>query len=169
MATTKAEAIRQLDSAGPNVANQQALVKKLSGTSLQKQIRHVIPGGTFLAEQVSKEDLPTAIFTWLRRVAFFKDVTLSMCSDLTKVQTRQAQVVDFDTKQKQPEWEIQGKRWLAERMADVLKEESIVALSVTKQGITAYQLINNEATSNFGPNHELWEPHLMFTPFKPGV
>lgn len=167
MATTKAEAIRQLDSAGPNVAHQQALVKKLSGTSLQKQIRHVIPGGSFLADQISKEDLPSAIFTWLRRVAFFKDVTLSMCADLSKVQTRQAQVVDFDNKQKQPEWEIQGKRWLSERMADVLKEESIVAITVNKQGITAHQLVNSD--SSFGPSHELWEPHLVFTPFKPGV
>jgi hypothetical protein len=169
MAITKTEAIRQLDSAGPNVANQQALVKKLSGTTLQKQIRHVIPGGAFLLDQISKEDLPAAIFTWLRRVAFFKDFTFSMCSDLSKVQTRQAQVVDFDTKQKQPEWEIQGKKWLAERMADVLREESIVALTVNKQGITAYQVVSDNSENKFGPGHELWEPNLTFTPFKPGV
>jgi hypothetical protein len=165
MAISKTEAIRQLEGSGSNVANQQALVKKLSGTQLQKQIRHTIPGGAHLTEYVAKDELATAIFTWLRRVNHFKDVTLSMCSDYTKLNTRQAQIVDFDTKQKQPEWEIQGKRWLSERMADVLKEQSIVALIVNKNGITAVQDVDN----TFNPQHELWEPNLLFTPFKPGA
>jgi hypothetical protein len=165
MGLTKTDAIKQLEIAGSNVANQQALVKKLSGTQLQKQIKHVIPGGKSLTENVAKEDLATTIFTWLRRVRHFKDVVLSMASDLSKLETKQYHAVDFDTKQKQPEWEIHGKRWLAERMADVLKEDSIVAIKVDKNGIIAYQ----DSNANFSPDHENWEPNLIFTPHKPGV
>jgi hypothetical protein len=50
-------------------------------------------------------------------------------------------------------------------MADVLKEQSIVALIVNKNGITAVQDVDN----TFNPQHELWEPNLLFTPFKPGA
>jgi hypothetical protein len=164
MAITKTEAIKQLESAGSSVAHQQALVKKLAGTQLQKQIKHIIPGGKHLTEQVSKEALADTIFTWLRRVRFFKDVTLSMCKDNTKLTLNSAQVVDFDSKSPQLEWDVKGKKWLAERMADVLKEDKIVAVTATKTGLTAYQLVGED----FTPAHDLWEPNLTFTPFKPG-
>ncbi len=167
MAITKEEAIRQLEGSGgiSRASHQQALVQKLSGTTIQKQIKHVIPGGTYLSDTVAKDELSTVIFTWLRRCRHFKDVVLSFASDLKLVQYNEVQVVDFDQKNKMPEWEFQGKRWLAERMADVLKQKNVVAIKVDKTGIKACI----DSTESFGPENENWEPHLLFTPFKPGV
>jgi hypothetical protein len=167
MGLTKEEAIRQLEGSGgvSRTSNQQALVQKLSGTAIQKQIKHVIPGGTYISENIGKDELPSVIFTWLRRVRHFKDVTLSFASELKSLQVNEVQVVDFDQKNKMPEWEFQGKKWLAERIADVLKQRNIIAVKVDKQGIKACY----DVSESFGPQNENWEPHLLFTPFKPGV
>jgi hypothetical protein len=167
MGLTKEEAIRQLEGSGGvnRASHQQALVQKLSGASIQKQIKHIIPGGSYLSETVAKDELPTVIFTWLRKCRHFKDVTLSFVNELKNVQYSEVQVIDFDQKNKMPEWEFQGKRWLAERMADALKQKNVVAIKVDKNGIKACI----DTTESFNPQNENWEPHLLFTPFKPGV
>jgi len=167
MAITKEEAIRQIEGSGGmnRASHQQALVQKLSGTTIQKQMKHVIPGGTFLSETIGKDELPSVIFNWLRRCRHFKDVVLSFADDLKNVQHTEVQAVDFDQKNRIPEWEVQGKRWLADRMADVLKQKNIVAIKVDKNGIKACL----DQNGTFNPDSEHWEPNLVFTPFKPGA
>jgi len=161
MSITKSQAIKQVS--GSSVSNQHSLVKKLAGPQINKQIKHVIPGGSNLTEYISKEQLPTAIFTWLRRCRHFKDVTLSMCSDLTKRQNNASLVVDFNAANRLPEWEIQGKKWLAERISEVLFMDNVLAVKVEKQGISVVL----DVEGDFGVESDDWEPHLVFTPHKP--
>lgn len=161
MAISKSEAIKQISSS--SVSNQHSLVKKLVGPQINKQIKHVIPGGANLTDLVSKETLPEAVFTWLRRCRHFKDVVISMCSDYSQRSHKISLVVDFNTANKLPEWELQGKKWLSERISEVLFMDNVLAVKVEKQGISV--ILDNDAT--FSPQSEDWEPHLSFTPHKP--
>lgn len=161
MSITKSEAIKQVTNT--SVSNQHSLVKKLAGPQINKQLKHLIPGGKNLTEMISKESLPGAIFTWLRRCRHFKDVTLSMCADYNKRSVQQSLVVDFNTANRLPEWEIQGKKWLAERLSDVLFMDNVLAVKVEKQGITV--ILDTDGT--FNVESDDWEPHLLFTPHKP--
>lgn len=161
MSLTKSQAIEQVNNS--SVSNQYSLVKKLSGPQINKQLKHVIPGGQNLTDLISKEQLPTAIFTWFRRCRHFKDVTLAMCSDYQSRKHSESLVVDFNTANRLPEWEIQGKKWLSERVAEVLFMENVLAVKVKKEGISV--ILDTEAT--FGVESDDWEPHLLFTPHKP--
>ena len=125
MSLDKNTAIKQLGT-NSNVANQESLVKKLSGPRINKAIKHTIPGGSNLTELVSKETLP-------------------------------------DTNTKLPQWEIQGKRWLADRISEVLAMDHVVAVKVTKEGITA--MLDSE--QSFSSESEDWLPQIIFTPNKP--
>ncbi len=161
MSITKPQAIKQISDS--SVSNQHSLVKKLAGPQINKQVKHIIPGGNALTEFISKEQLPTAIFTWLRRCRHFKDVTLSMCEDLTKRTHNSSLVVDFNTANRLPEWEIQGKKWLAERISEVLFMDNVLAVKVQKQGISVIL----DVEGDFGVESDDWQPHLLFTPHKP--
>lgn len=162
MSIDKNTAIKQLGT-NSNVANQESLVKKLAGPKINRSIKHVIPGGSNLTQLVSREHLPEAVFTWLRRCRHFKDVVVSFSSDFSKRNLHSTQVVDFDTNTKSPQWEIQGKRWLADRVSEVLAMDHIVAVKVTKEGITA--MIDSEQT--FNSDSQDWLPQIIFTPNKP--
>lgn len=161
MSLTKSEAIKQVSNS--SVSNQYSLVKKLSGASLTKQVKHTIPGGKNLTEMISRESLPTALFTWLRRCRHFKDVLVSMSSDYSKRDYKTSLVVEFNSANRLPEWEIQGKKWLSERIAEVLFMDNVLAVKVEKQGISVI-LDNN---GDFDVSSDDWEPHLVFTPHKP--
>ena len=162
MSLDKVTAIKQLGN-NSNIANQQSLVKKLSGPQIKKQLVHIIPGGANLTELVSKETLPDAIFTWLRRCRHFKDVVITFAESYSEKNCHSSVVVDFNTSTKLPEWEIQGKKWLAERLTEVLAMEHIVAAKVTKEGIHAYIAKDQTFTSE----SDDWMPQIIFTPHKP--
>lgn len=162
MSIDKKTAIQQLGT-NSNVSNQYSLVKKLSGPKINKTVKMVIPAGKNLTELISREKLPQAIFTWLRRVRHFKDVTISFIDDISNRDYHQTTVVDFNTNNKLPEWELQGKKWLAERTAEVLAMENILAVKIDKQGIHAIL----DMKQSFNSESENWEPHLLFTPHKP--
>lgn len=161
MSLTKSEAIKQVSNS--SVSNQYSLVKKLSGASLTKQVKHTIPGGKNLTDMISRESLPTALFTWLRRCRHFKDVLISMSSDYSKRDYKTSLVVEFNSANRLPEWEIQGKKWLSERIAEVLFMDNVLAVKVERQGISVI-LDNN---GDFDVSSDDWEPHLVFTPHKP--
>lgn len=161
MPISKSEAIKQVSSS--SVSNQHSLVKKLSGPQLNTPLKHIIPGGNALTELVSKESLPLAIFTWLRRCRHFKDVVISMCDDYSKRDHKTSLVVDFNTVNRLPEWEIQGKKWLAERVAEVLFMDNVLAVKVEKQGISVIL----DTTASFDESSEDWQPNVVFTPYKP--
>ena len=161
MAITKSEAIKQVGSS--SVSNQHSLVKKLAGPNINKPLVHIIPGGNNLTDLISKENLPQAIFTWLRRSRHFKNVVISMCEDYSSRNHQISTVVDFNTSTRLPEWEIQGKKWLSERIAEVLFMDNVLAVKVEKQGISV--ILDKDGT--FNPESDDWHPHLSFTPYKP--
>jgi|TARA_Y100000034_G_C6828841_1_gene373988 hypothetical protein len=158
----KQSAIKQLGN-NPSVAHQQALVQKLTGPKINKQIKMIIPGGASLTEDVSKDQLSSAIFTWLRRCRHFKDVIISFPSDLNQLSTDMTLVVDFNQNNKSPEWEVQGKKWLSERVSDVLAMNNVIGVKVDRAGIHAIL----DADQSFSAESPNWEPHLIFTPNKP--
>lgn len=161
MGLNKAEAIRQLESRG-SISNQQALVKKIEGVQTTKPIKRVIPGGKELPS-LPPDALPVAVYTWLRGCNVFTHVLLSLSSNSGLHQSKTNKVIDFDTNTRNAEWEIRGKRWLAERMVDVLKTKNLLAIEVKRDGI--YAVVKSDGA--FGPKSEDWEPFIELTPFKP--
>ena len=160
MGLSKAEAIRQL---GGNVSNQEALVKKIKGTQAIEPVRRVIPAGKTMHQTLDKSKLPNAVFTWLRHCRHFTEATISLSRDYTTHSHSMKRVVDFDTNTKNVEWEVRGKRWLAERVADVIWMDDILAVEITKEGI--YGIFDKKKA--FNPQSEDWEPYIELTPFKP--
>lgn len=163
MSIDRNTAIRQLGT-NSNIANQESLVKKLSGPKINKQVVHVIPGGSNLTELVSRENLPNAVFTWLRRCRHFKDVVISFSENYSTKDCQVSQVVDFNTNMRLPEWEVQGKKWLADRVSEVLAMEHVVAVKVKKEGIDVFL----DKTQSFNSSSDDWLPQIIFTPNKPG-
>jgi len=161
MPISKSDAIKQLNAS--STSNQYSLVKKLAGPQINKQLVHTIPGGQHLTELVSKESLVDAVFVWLRRCRHFKDVLISMTSDYTLHNHTSSLVVDFNTANRMPEWEIQGKKWLAERISEILSMDNILAVKVEKEGISAIL----DKDNSFDDKSDSWNPHLVFTPHKP--
>jgi hypothetical protein len=161
MGLDKAEAIRQLNSRG-SVSHQEALVKKIEGVKTIKPIKRIIPGGKDLAN-VAIEDMPMAVYTWLRACAHFTEGTISLCSSPDDVKAKRTRVVDFDTNTKNTEWEVRGKRWLADRIVDILKTKNILAVEIKRDGL--YSLVQTKG--KFDPTSENWEPYVELVPFRP--
>ena len=161
MGLSKAEAIRQLESRG-SVSNQQALVKKIEGVRAVTPIKRIIPGGKKLSS-LKPEDLTVAVYTWLRGCNIFTEAFISLSSDPTAHKAMTNKVIDFDTNTRNTEWEIRGKRWLAERVVDVLRTKNLLSISIKRDGI--YSTIRTDGS--FGPTSDDWEPYIQLTPFKP--
>jgi hypothetical protein len=161
MGLSKTEAIRQLESRG-SVSNQQALVKKIEGVKAVNPIKRIIPGGKELSS-LKPDDLTVAVYTWLRGCNIFTEALLSLCSDSNSHKSATNKVIDFDTNTKNTEWEIRGKRWLAERVVDVLRTKNILSVRIKKEGI--YSIFKPDGA--FGPSSNDWEPYIQLTPFKP--
>ena len=134
MPINKNTAIQQLGN-NSSISNQESLVKKLQGPQINKKITMVIPGGKNLTEYISRENLPSAVFTWLRRCRHFKDVEISFMNDYTNKEYETTSVVDFNTTGKLPQWEVEGKKWLADRISEVLLMENVISVKVNKEGI----------------------------------
>ena len=162
MAITKSEALDQLSGPGA-VSNQQALVKKIQGTTVSQPVKRIIPGGKTLQEDLSESTLPHAVYNWLRYSRHWTEGVISFCSDLTSRKTRVKKVIDFDSKTKNSEWEIRGKRWLSERIAEVLTQDNILAVKINREGLQAV----TDAEGTFSPESEDWEPYVELTPFRP--
>lgn len=161
MGLNKQTAIEQLS--GPNsISNQEALVKKIQGTKVKAPIKRIIPGGKQLTE-LTEAQLPTACYNWLRHCRHFTECVISLCKDYSQRKTKTSRVIDFDTKTRNTEWEIRGKKWLSERIAEVLTQDNIVAVVVERSGIST--VVDTEAS--FSPKSEDWEPYIELTPFKP--
>ena len=161
MGLSKAEAIRQLESRG-SVSNQQALVKKIEGVKIKPPIKRIIPGGKQLSS-LSTEDLTVAVYTWLRGCNIFTEALLSLSENTANHKVKKSKVIDFDTNTKNAEWELRGKRWLSERMVDVLKTKNILSIEVKRDGI--YSIVKTDGS--FGPKSDDWQPSIELTPFKP--
>lgn len=166
MAITKQEAIRQLDRPG-SITHQEALVKKIAGSDSNrtKTIKRAIPGGKNMATELPESKLPSAVYNWLRGCRHFTEATISLSKDIGSHSTTEYRAVDFDPNSKHPEWDLRGKRWLADRCAEILSTDNLIALHITREGITA--VIDEEGS--FSPEHDSWEPYIQFSVFKPPV
>jgi len=160
MGLTKAAAIEELDRS-PNPSNQTALVKKILGPSKIKPVRHIIPGGATLHEDLNAAELQGAVATWLRHVRHFTRVTVGLCKDPKVVEggTRQ-RVAQLDGDGRVPEWDRQGKIWLGQQIAAYVTEENVLAVEVEKDGIYTV----TDSSGAFAPGCESWEPFIEFVP-----
>ena len=164
MPTSKAEAIAQLS--GPNsLSNQQALVKKILGSQSKKTLKRTIPGGATLVQDLSDKQLAPAIYTWLRHCRHFTSAVLSFAKDPSILKTSEEKVIDFDPRGKNTEWETRGKKWLSERIADIIMRDNVVAVKIEKDGL--YLLTDKSGT--FSPGCDEWEPYVQFSPFRPPI
>ena len=161
MGISKADAIDQLK--GPiSISNQEALVKKIQGTKIKPPVKYIVPGGKHLTD-FDQQQLSVAVFNWLRHSRHFTEGVISLCSNYENRATSTKKVVDFDPKTRNAEWEVRGKRWLAERIAEVLTEDSILAVSIKREGL--YAIYDSE--ENFTSSSEDWEPYVELVPFRP--
>ncbi len=164
MPITKAEAIDQLS--GPNsISNQQALVKKIIGSTPKQTVKRVIPGGSTLVQDLSDRDVAPAIYTWLRHCRHFTSAVISFAKDPSELKLSESKVVDFDPRGRLAEWEVRGKKWLSERIADIIMRDNVVAIRIEQDGL--YLSIDKEGT--FSPESDNWEPNVQFSPFRPPV
>ena len=162
MPITKAEAIEQLS--GPNsLSNQQALVKKIIGSEGKRTVKRLIPGGATLVADISDKELPSAVYTWLRHCTHFTSATISFAKEMSEEDITKEKVIDFDSRARLTEWETRGKRWLAERVADIITRDNVVAVEIQKDGL--YLCLDKKG--NFTPTSENWEPYIQFSPFRP--
>ena len=162
MAINKADAIEQLK--GPNsISNQQALVKKIQGTKTITPVRYSIPGGKTMTQDIPESQLSTAVYNWLRHCRHFTEARISLIDNVNSVNSTRKKLVDFDINNKNTEWELRGKKWLSERVSDVLKEDHIILVEITKEGIFAY--FDDDKT--FSPESDNWQPYVEMLPFRP--
>ena len=152
--------LKLLDSSAPRWTSkhQQALVKKIEGVQPVTPIKRVIPGGSTLHE-LPIDTLPSAVYTWLRACTHFTEGTPIPASCPEELKTKTRRIIDFDTKTRNAEWEVRGKRWLAERIVELLKIKNIVAIEIKRDGLTVVM-----ASGSFGPKSKAWEPYIELVP-----
>jgi hypothetical protein len=161
MAMSKTEAMKELERNA--VSHQQALVNKIEGSPGPTVIKRAIPGGKTLLDNVSREELPKACYTWLRHCAHFTSFTFSFIKDLSTENAKKIKVMDFDSRSNNLEWDLRGKKWLGEKIAENLLKEKVVGVQGDKDGL--YALLTDQAIQQ---SNENWEPYIEFVPFRPG-
>lgn len=162
MALTKKQAI-EFESSPNSLSNQQALVKRIINSEPRTSIKRVIPAGATITSDISEKALAAAVYTWLRHCAHFTQVTISFAKDPSTINCSRNKMVDFQSTGKYTEWEQRGKRWLAERVADIITRDGVVSVEIQKDGI----YLNTDKTGSFDPTHAEWEPYIEFSPFRP--
>lgn len=161
MAITKKQAI-EYESSPNSLSNQQALVKRIINSEPKTTIKRIIPAGATLTEDIGEKALTSAIHTWLRHCTHFTQATISFAKDPSSLRTSRSKMVDFQSTGRYTEWEQRGKRWLAERVADLITRDNIVSLDIEKDGI----YLSIDKSKEFGPGHSEWEPYIEFSPLR---
>ncbi len=161
MGMSKTEAIKELERNA--LSNQQALVTKIEGTPGPVIVKRAIPAGKTLLDTVSREDLPKACYTWLRHCAHFTSFTISFAKDLDETSSKKVKVLDFDSRSNNLEWDLRGKRWLGEKVAENLLKEKVIAVEGDKDGLYIHL-----SKDSIDPESDNWEPYVEFIPFRPG-
>lgn len=143
-------------------SHQQAIVDVMSRKPI-KPIKHIIPGGKFIAEQLDKERIKSAVYNWLRMCRDFGQVTIWLTSDPDKRKKRSQKLQSFRSGTL-PQWltEVEGKKKLAYAIADQLVADQVIGLQATPDGLT---VIYTDAT-DFTSESEDWEPWIEFVPLK---
>ena len=156
---SKAQAMKDLERS--KLSNQQSLVDKINGTPTITKINRIIPAGKTLLNDVSREDLPRACYTWLRHCRHYTEFKISFLKDSVETNLKKTKVMDFDSRSRNLEWESRGKKWLGEVVAENLLKTSVVAVSGDKDGLYTYT-----TEEEVNPENDNWEPYVEFTPFR---
>jgi hypothetical protein len=162
MSMSKTQAMKELERSA--VSNQQSLVKKIEGIKQTKILRRAIPGGKQLLDNVNRETLPKACYTWLRHCAHFTHFTVSFAKDIESTDTRKVKSLDFDPRSTNLEWDLRGKKWLGEQVASLLLQEKAIAVEGNKEGLWVHY-----AKEDLLPESDDWEPYVEFHRFKPNA
>lgn len=158
MPITKKQAIKDLER--NKLSNQQALVKKIEGISTSKNIKKYIPGGKTLKDQLSKESFPKAMNNWLKHCRHFTELEFSFL-DPKPSDLEETKVYDFNSSANNSEWEIRGKKWLAETLSEFILKPKSVFIKVKKDGIYLYS-----AQKDLKPSNKAWAPYISFVATK---
>ena len=116
-----------------------------------------------MTQDIPESQLSTAVYNWLRHCRHFTEARISLIDNVNSVNSTRKKLVDFDINNKNTEWELRGKKWLSERVSDVLKEDHIILVEITKEGIFAY--FDDDKT--FSPESDNWQPYVEMLPFRP--
>ena len=153
MAETKADL-------ATGVGSQQAIVKRL----IQRRkgpVRLDIAGGQDLMENLDERTMKRAVYTWLRRVRWFEDVTLNLVADPSTRSTTEVKVEDF------PDdivlaWDRAdlGKEWLAGVLSEHIVSTKLISIRANKKGVYITIPAGKEKIS---PSDKDWQPHMLFT------
>lgn len=163
MSISKKEAIEDLKRSR-GLSNQEALVKKIINNNVVKLTKRYIPGGKNLLNEITKETITDAVYTWLRHCRNFTECTVSLVEPLDLNALKQTKTADFNANARNSEWETRGKKWLAEKIGKALLMNNTVAVVVKRDGIFCYS-----STEELNDKDDNWMPYIEFTPFRPGV
>lgn len=155
MPITKKQAIKDLER--NKLSNQQALVTKIEGISAAKTIKKYIPGGSTLKDQLSKESFPKAMNNWLKHCRHFTELEFSFL-DPKPSGLEETKVYDLNPSAPNSEWEVRGKKWLAETLSQFILKPTSVSIKVKKDGIYLYSLQKEVKQSD-----KAWAPYISFT------
>jgi hypothetical protein len=166
------------------ITNQQALVEALLGNSIAL-IRRPIAGGKRLLEFLDKENTARAVFNWLRGCGGFTEVTISFAKNPEIYAPVVKRFFTADGTESKPFWDkAEGRKELANRLADILLTQRIVSVTAKHNGIyiaydstgsfaptilvtealqKRYPELEASAIGEKVPNPE-WEPYIEFRP-----
>jgi hypothetical protein len=167
-----------------SVTNQQALVEALLGSGVVP-IKRPIAGGKRLLEFLDKENTARAVFNWLRGCGGFTEVTISFARSPEIYTPATSRVFTADGTEAKPFWDkADGRKELANRLADILLTQKILSVTAKYNGI----FITKDTTNSFAPTllvteeaqkrypelaehavgekvpHPEWEPFIEFRP-----
>lgn len=149
--------------AGGAVSDQQALVQLMLSKTVNKPVKHIIPGGRHMfkeGHEMNIKQLEAAIYTWLRRVRAFDECTICFSSTPAKYSTKTVRAVDFPTDSQSPIWQLpaKGKSYLARVMAEQISKGGLVSVTAKKDGL----YVSQEPKGELSPESTDWEPYVEF-------
>lgn len=133
-----------------SIANQQKLVDLLNPET-KKPVKHTIPGGRYMLEDLDNDTLPLAVYNWLRRVSKFKAVMISLARDPHIMALSKEKIMDFPDGE-EPIWYThpRGRQFLADEIAKVLRTRKVVTIEADKTGI----YVSRDTTNKFSPTRK---------------
>lgn len=142
--------------------DQQAIVDLINrNKATTRNVTQIIPGGKHLLEsETTIEELTSVLYTQLRRIKTFEEVTISMVEDPSNKKATPKKIHSFPKSGTKTFWEAEGRRELAAILAKLIQKEKPISLLVNKEGITL--LVPTSTKDTEKPGGENWKPHLVF-------
>jgi hypothetical protein len=137
-----------------SISHQQALVQRLQEDARPKRPKkRVIPGGKRLLEQLDKDMLKSAVYNWIRGTRGFYEVKISFAKNPENFNLKVEKVRDFDIGGDKEIWETHqdGRKYLADIMADIIAKQQLVYIEAKKDGV----YVATDVDGTFGPTKEV--------------